>query len=303
MSSPALARFQASLAGRSEPELLVPIATTLGPAEREAARQTLLGMLAEGSGDDRVPEALAVVAPDHFQTLDALEAAVAGGQPAVRLGAYRALFRLTGVLNTAGLLALAQQAASTTVRQDAVRFLASHPTGRTEALLVMVHDADARVRATAFDRLLIANGLESWEGKAPNVLSMMGLRVGSRLLAVREEVGRQLGEVLAGLDQGRSPVSLGIRTPALKPEADSARMNLLNASEALDASALGQIRGESARWLIDLCLGLLDRGDPRIPRALVALRATRALPALNEVRVGAQGEMASAVDEAIAALG
>lgn len=303
MSDPAYERFEASLQGRSEPDLLVPIAGALPPSTRSRARAALMDMLTAGTGDARIPEALAIVAPDHFETLDALEIAVSRGKPAVRLGACRALFRLTGVLDLRALRALAEDAPAS-VRQDAVRTLGRHPSGRELALERMAKDPDPRVRSTALDGVLRAHGLEAWETRAPGVLSTVGIRIASRLAAVRQDGVDQLHGVLRGLDRGQTLIGLGVRTPPLRPEADALRRALLDPTVPLDEAAVRKLRGESARWLTDLALGLLDRGDARIPGVLIVLSAERARPALVEALL-CDGDAAfvTAVEDALAALG
>ncbi|MFK7929385.1 MAG: hypothetical protein AB8H79_14415 [Myxococcota bacterium] len=297
-----LQAFQDSLSGVRDPHGLARLASQLQGPDAEVARRRLLQLLADPGMDARLPEALAAVAPDHYETLDALETAAASWIPSMKLGSVRALAKITGVFNPEPARALLRKSPSAAVREQAVRTLAAHPAGREDALRTVTEDPDRDVRTAAFDSLLSITGLEPLERVAPNDLSMMGIRVRSPLKAVYTEAGTQFTAVVTGAMAGRSRVQLGLEVPPLTEATNQLRFHLLDPAQELQFDALKDVRGQSRRWLIDLCLGRLHHGDPRLPTALVALHATRAKPAVEEALKGADGAFAESLQAALAKL-
>ncbi|NMA26301.1 MAG: hypothetical protein GX934_00880 [Burkholderiales bacterium] len=284
--------------------------------ERAQAEQLLIDQLAAGVVDTRVPDALAAMgstaAPPYLH--EALAALRAGPQ---RIAVAKALAALEPGFDNLSVMTGSLDSIDPRSRVDVAYELRHIPGAEAdEALIAALADPDEIVRLNAQDSLFEKYGLQALRRPFPSKTNELALALTSSLAAVRAPAIAELRRILQGLQEGQTHEALGLVYPG---EAENVDQDSFAASfharrnedgpwrQDYDLAALRRLPAYDRPWIqVMLHNGLAGCSwrdpDPRAPRAMAALGWTDFLPALQEARAGATGELAQAIDQAIATL-
>jgi HEAT repeat protein len=199
----------------------------------------------------------------------------------------------------------------TYARVDAAAALRDFATPVVEdALYEAVDDPDKLVRANAVDSLLAQTGLGEWDTVAGRGIGLLGLRLRSRFASVRRDAIADLRRLASAKRAGATPAELGLPVGPVERSAAATRVQQSIISKAgtgpwaqdFDLEALGQLTGDEREWAVYSLLLLLERGDARAVRALVAMNAEEAREPLRELAGDASGDLAVAIERGLASL-
>lgn len=256
----------------------------LGAAERVEAERLLLDRMAKEPSDSRVPGALALVGGPASVAPLREAFAKAGGYYKCRVTATLAAVDPAFDAVQAWLDLLLDE--SSAVRAEAARALARAPRERVRGrLLEALDDRSSDLRLAAFGSLLELYGLEPLRRPPFSPLRAIGTRLLSGLVSVFRPAAEEMRALVCELDAGRRPRQLGLEPDLSDAMADTLERlagSLRPESEAVDRAALGRLDARGRRLVECLLLGQLDRGEPRVLEAILALRLTSAVAPLRE---------------------
>ncbi|CAN5525336.1 hypothetical protein BH09MYX1_BH09MYX1_62940 [soil metagenome] len=166
--------------------------------------------------------------------------------------------------------------------------------GGVVAIAALEHalaDEDYAVRMLAWDGLVTGFGLERLlqnpDGKRELSTHVELLRVllASDLASFVQMGRREMRELLNRLRAGETPQSLGVMwAPDPAPELFAKlRLTLFDLESTFPVNEIAQLTGIARRWAEMMIALRLESHDPRVGAALLRLRASWTVPALEEV--------------------
>lgn len=259
--------------------------------ERQRAEATLIERLRSGS-DSRVAIALAWLATPAAKA--ALRVALTSANGGVQAAAAGVM--LGDDPEAAGRAALrAITSTDDSARAAAVRVLARLPGEEVHAaLLAAAGDPTQSVRWWAVESLFERLGLGRLVAPRRG-LTLLSMRLASSFETLWRPAHEELVGLLDALRAGRSPAELGLRVePPIDDDALQAWTRSLRSCtdeepyrKDFDLAALDALGAEDRAWAELGLIGLLERRDPRAPRALLHLGSRLAVEPLASMLPGA----------------
>lgn len=257
--------------------------------EQEQAEDILIERLLQ-IDDPRAPRALRYLHSE--KAISSLQQALTLFEGEMQVEVSFALWELTKDQSVIPKVINVLQHGDLYARVSAANILRHFPVDAVEgALFQAIDDSDKLVRANVVQSILEIHGLSTWETAAGRGISLLGLRLRSRFVSVRQQAIVELREIIEAKKQGKSAEEIGIPLKSTEKSANaksfirsfSSRVNQPPWTEDYDLAALTQLEGEEKEWAEYALLFNLEQNDFRAARALVHIGSQKAIAPFQEI--------------------